>query len=173
MSNRGKSLPGRRCVALARRSALMMMVPALGLLGGLGAPNQQGAKSSHSSSSGVPLRLTSIRVTGIDQKSGQLIDDVDQRSWNELNLSLLAIIEMSGSTGTLPRSTVEVTVKKGSRVVQRERQTIGAMENASDHCYVPVLIHGPLCDTVTIEARVVGQRDVRPLMRRIAFRCGE
>ena len=130
--------------------------------------------AGRSGSASTTYRLSTITVQGYDPQTGQLITDLRDRSWNQIDLSLLAAVEVIGpeqvsTSGPL----VEVTIVKGDKVVSRQKMKVGAPHPRSGRYFVPTWITGPFCEDLVIRARLVGQRDESRVEKRFQFRCGE
>jgi hypothetical protein len=116
-------------------------------------------------SPGAP-RLGAIEVRAFDPKAGQFVDDLADRNWNQIDLSLLTTVELEGPASA--PQTVEVTVLKGKkRLLKRKARAV----IQSGKYFIPVWIEGPFCEDVTIRAQLLGTEQKSE--RRLVFRCGE
>src|ERR1700686_2627316 len=131
------------------------------VLAGISEAADRGARPEMTPSA---YRLGQITVVGYDPRTNQLISDLSDHSWNQLDLSLLAAVEVVGPPGSHARSRfVRVTVTKGGRIKSQERRGIGVLDEASGRYYIPVWISGPFCENVAIRASIEGQKDPSPV----------
>src|SRR5438477_10042733 len=94
-----------------------------------------------------PYRLGQITVVGYDPRTNQLISDLSDHSWNQLDLSLLAAVEVVGQPGSNARSRfVRVIVTVGGKIKLRERRGLGVLDVSSGRYYIPVWLSGPFCE---------------------------
>jgi hypothetical protein len=111
-------------------------------------------------------RLIAIALQGFDSETGQLIDDLSDHGWNQLDFSILAKVELGGPASGPVR--LDVTVLNGKELVLKRRlQTLVD----SPRRFVPVWVDGPFCEDVTIHVQLVGTE--QKLEKQQAFRCGE
>jgi hypothetical protein len=124
-----------------------------------------------------PYKLSEIKIRSYDQTTDSLRDDVRNDKddlWNELDLSLLVTVEISGKAGSYSSNRkVEVIAYEGNRVILKRVVGLGVLSESGGKYYVPVWLYGPFCRQVTIKARLIGQRQTSALQRRVNFGCGE
>lgn len=94
---------------------------------------------------------------------------------NELDLSVLLLVRLSpGSVDRVSSAIAEIDVRKGEEVVQTVRQRIATHE-AIEQYTIPILVNGPLCDSIVVRARVLdcegGVQD--EASDELYFSCGE
>ena len=122
-----------------------------------------------------PAKITGIKVIPYNRNDDTFSDDIanskDERL-NELDLSFLVKVEVSGKAGDYAGHNVEVTVREGSKLIL-SRVTMLGIFNEQGKYYVPVWIYGPLCQPTTIQATVQGQRPASSIKRTLQFQCGE
>jgi hypothetical protein len=132
----------------------------------------QGKKANASSSSS---KITGIKILPYNRMSDTFSDDISnskEESLNELDLSFLVKIEVSGKAGDYAGHNVEVTVREGSKLIL-SRVTMLGIFNDQGKYYVPVWIYGPLCSPTAIQATVQGQKPISTIKRTLKFQCGE
>ncbi|MDT5061681.1 MAG: hypothetical protein QOH63_2140 [Acidobacteriota bacterium] len=132
----------------------------------------QGRKAASSSS---PSKITGMKVIPYNRSDDTFSDDIansKEERLNELDLSFLVKIEVSGKAGDYAGHNVEVTVREGSKLIL-SRVTMLGIFNEKGKYYVPVWIYGPLCQPTTIQATVQGQRPASTIKRTLQFQCGE
>lgn len=125
----------------------------------------------------APYKITAVKMTPFDQASGKFQDEItpnDERSFfNEISLAMLVTVEVSGETGTFEAGRkVEVTVMEGKRQKAKKIEQIGLIGD-SGKFYIPVWLDSALCDSITVSARIVGQKTVSTMKRQASFMCGE
>ena len=120
-------------------------------------------------------KITGIKVIPYNRMSDTFSDDIadskDERL-NELDLSFLVKVEVSGKAGDYAGRNVEVTVREGNKLLL-SRITMLGIFNEQGKYYVPVWIYGPLCQPTTIQATVQGQRPASTIKKTLQFQCGE
>lgn len=126
----------------------------------------------------APYRLNQIKLAPFSRTSGsfspEIKKDSDFSAWNQLELSLLVTVEVSGKPGVYSSNRkVEVTAFEGRRLIAKQVVSIGALDEATGKYFVPVLLNGPFCQMVTIKARLIGQARSSSLERKLDFQCGE
>lgn len=138
---------------------------------GAGAYGQRRKAAAASSAS----KITGIKVIPYDRTSDTFSDDIadskDERL-NEIDLSFLVKVEVSGKAGDYAGRNVEVTVREGNKLLL-SRITMLGIFNQQGKYYVPVWIYGPLCQPTTIQATVQGQRPASTIKKTLQFQCGE
>jgi len=131
----------------------------------------QGRKAAASS----PSKITGMKVIPYNRNDDTFSDDIadskDERL-NELDLSFLVKVEVSGKAGEYAGHNVEVTVREGNKLLL-SRVTMLGIFNEQGKYYVPVWIYGPLCQPTTIQATVQGQRPASTIKKTLQFQCGE
>ena len=121
-----------------------------------------------------PYSLRAIHVTTINQyDNSQRVVPADDDFWNALGLSVLVSVEVHSEKSDVYRSERKVEIKayEGDRLIDTFVGDIGYIRQ--DSYYVPLLLHGPFCQTLRIEARLVGQSQASAISRKLAFACGE
>jgi hypothetical protein len=131
----------------------------------------QGRKAAASS----PSKITGMKVIPYNRNDDSFSEDIansKEERLNELDLSFLVKVEVSGKAGDYAGRNVEVTVREGSKLIL-SRVTMLGIFNEQGKYYVPVWIYGPLCQPTTIQATVQGQRPASTIKRTLKFQCGE
>ncbi len=122
-----------------------------------------------------PYTITDIKVVPFDEITGLWREPVTPDQWfgNDLSMSLLATIELSGAAGEFAENRrVSIRVTEGKKVKLTRLGYPGVMSETGKF-YVPVFIYGPLCDIVKISATMTGQTKKSSRTRTINFHCGE
>lgn len=124
-----------------------------------------------------PYAITAVDITKFDKMSGEFKEKIgareDRTYLNELDLSLFAVVEVSGKgEDYAPGRKIEVSVTEGKRVVLKTTVDIGVI-NQSGRYFAPVFLPGPYCSDVKINARILGQTKQSAMSRKISFACGE
>ena len=122
-----------------------------------------------------PSELTGMKILPYDRGSDTFGDDIaDSREerLNELDLSFLVKVEVTGRPGEYANRNVEVTVREGNKLTLTRTTMVGIF-NQSGKYYVPVWIYGPLCQPTVIRATMTGQRRPSTITKRLSFQCGE
>jgi hypothetical protein len=122
-------------------------------------------------------RITAINVTPFEGQTGKFqaeLKDVDERFfWNDLDISLLVVVEISGKPdGYSPTRKIVVTVTEGRKPKVTRTENPGVF-NESGKFYVPVWVYPSMCSEIRITARVTGQRTTSTKTRNVPFNCGE
>lgn len=124
-----------------------------------------------------PYKLTEIKIRPYDQTTDSLRNDIRNDKddlWNELDLSVLMTIEISGKAGSYSSGRkVEIIAYEGNRVILKRVVGLGVLSESAGKYYVPVWLYGPFCRQVTVKAKLIGQRQTSSLQRKVNFGCGE
>jgi hypothetical protein len=122
-------------------------------------------------------KLSAINITPFDEASGKFQDVVtttDSRSFfNDLSISLFVTIEISGQAGSFETGRkVQVTVMEGKKVKFTKTEQVGLIGEGGKY-YMPVWLYSSMCDEVKITAKLIGQKTVSTMTRKVLFECGE
>jgi hypothetical protein len=123
-------------------------------------------------------KLTKISLVPFERKSGALESEIretdDRVFFNEISKNYLVTVEISGAVGSFEVGRkVEVIVTEGKKVKARKLEQIDLI-GEDGKVYMPLWIDAPLCDAVTITARIVGQKTPSTLKKQFkVFECGE
>jgi hypothetical protein len=84
------------------------------------------------------------------------------------------IVEVTGQAGSFEVGRkIEIVVTEGKKVKARKLEQIDLIGD-DGKIYMPLWIDAPLCDSVTITARIVGQKTPSTLKKQLSvFQCGE
>ena len=106
--------------------------------------------------------------------SKDISDSKDIDFWNDLKLSLLATIEISGDPYYSGADRyVEVTAYEGKKLIQKNKYRIGIINYKTKAYYIPAWVYGPFCESVTIKAKIIGQNQGELIKKVVRFACGE
>ncbi len=123
----------------------------------------------------APYLITDIKVVPFDEITGKFRDPVDAEQWfgNDLSMSLLATIELTGTPGEFAaKRTVSIRVTEGKKVKLTRVAYPGVFSETGKY-YIPVWLYGSMCDPVKITATMVGQTKKSTKTRTVNFHCGE
>ena len=122
--------------------------------------------------------LSNIEVTIYSKRQNKFLSKVENDGkdefWNEMNLSLFVVVEVSGKRGSyISNRKVEVSAFEGKRLVLKRVSDLGVIDEATGKYYVPIWLYGPFCQNVIIKARILGQKESSVIKRNLNFQCGE
>lgn len=124
-------------------------------------------------------KITDIRILPFDEQTGQFQSEInpkdDTRSYfNDLHISLLVEVEVSGTPGSFEVGRkLEVTVMEGRKLKKKRFDQIGLIGEGGKY-YVPLWLDGAMCDEIKISARIiVGKKIGTYMIRKVPFMCGE
>lgn len=92
--------------------------------------------------------------------------------FNDLDISLLVKVEVSGKAGEYSDRNVEIIARQGNKPVLTKTSMVG-IYNESGKYYVTAWINNPICQDITIQARLLGQRQPSVIKKTIRANCGE
>src|ERR1043166_1381097 len=119
-----------------------------------------------------PYKITGIRIMPFDEVEGKFRDTLapdDIGGWgNDLSMSILAVIELTGAAGSYgDKRTVSIRVMEGRKLKVSKIGYPGVFSD-SGHYYVPVWINGSVCDNLTITATMLGQTTKSSMTRKLS-----
>ena len=122
-------------------------------------------------------KISNIKIVPFDSMTGEFQEEIkpkDERSFfNDLDISLLATIEIQGKSGTYEGDRkVQITVTEGKKVKLSKTDFIGVL-NDKGSFYIPVWLYRAMCSDVKITAKILGQKNPSTYSRTISFQCGE
>lgn len=122
-------------------------------------------------------KISNIKITPFDSNTGEFEKEflpTDERSFfNELDISLLATIEISGKGGSYDGARkVQITVTEGKKVKMTKTSWVGVLSQ-NGKFYIPLWLYPAMCDEVKITAKLIGQKTASAITRKIPFLCGE
>jgi len=98
--------------------------------------------------------------------------DSDQTLFNDLDISLLVKVEVSGKAGDFASRNVEITARQGNKLILNRNAGVGIF-NENGKYYVTAWVYRPLCQDTTIQARLLGQGRPSVIKKTISANCGE
>ncbi|HKQ51741.1 MAG TPA: hypothetical protein VJT74_05185 [Pyrinomonadaceae bacterium] len=125
--------------------------------------------------SGPPATLTAMRILPYNEMTDAFEDDIadsDRALFNDLNLSFLVKVEVTGKAGEYSNRMVQVTVSQGRKQLVNRTAMVGIYNDAGKFT-VPVWIYGPICQDTTIRATLTGQRRPSTITKTLRANCGE
>jgi hypothetical protein len=120
-------------------------------------------------------RLSEMKIlpyNGGSDTFGENMAEGDHSLFNDLDTSLLVKVEVSGKAGEYSDRNVEITVRQGNKVLLSRNAMVG-IYNESGKYYVTAWINNPICQDITIQARLLGQRQPSVINKKITANCGE
>jgi hypothetical protein len=133
------------------------------------------AQRRRAAAAGSPIELTAMKILPYDRGSDTFSDDISdspEERLNELDLSFLVKVEVSGKSGEYADRNVTVTVREGNKLLLTRTTMLGIF-NENGKYYVPVWIYGPLCQPTTVQATLSGQSRHSTIRKTLKFQCGE
>lgn len=122
-----------------------------------------------------PSRLSEMKIlpyNGMSDTFGDNMADSDNALFNDLDISLLVKVEVSGKAGEYSDRNVEITARQGNKLILTRNAMVGIF-NENGKYYVTAWINNPLCQDTTIQARLLGQRQPSIIRKRVGANCGE
>jgi hypothetical protein len=92
--------------------------------------------------------------------------------FNDLDTSLLVKVEVEGKAGDYSDRNIEITVRQGKKLILTRNAMVG-IYNERGKYYATAWIYGPICQDITIQARLLGQRQPSIIKKTIGANCGE
>lgn len=126
-------------------------------------------------SSGPTAQLTAMKIIPYSEPSDTFEDDIadsDRALFNDLHLSFLVKIEVTGKAGEYSNRSVQISVRQGRKQILSRTAMVGIYNEAGKY-FVPVWLYGPICQETTIQATLTGQRQPSTLKKTIGANCGE
>ena len=103
----------------------------------------------------------------------ELAPDANGGYFNDLDKSILALIEVTGPAGEYAdKRGVSIRVTEGKKVKLTKIGYPGVLSSEGKY-WVPVWLNGAMCDRVTITATMTGQTTRSSMKRSLDFMCGE
>lgn len=151
-----------------RKANLLLIVAMILALGATAALAQKKAPD---------YKITNIKIMPFDAATGAFEDelkpDSDRSFFNDLSISLLVLVEISGEAGSFESGRmVSFTATEGKKIKARKTEQVGLIGSGGKF-YVPIWLDSAMCDTVKITARLSGQPTASSMTRSVPFLCGE
>lgn len=134
-----------------------------------------GQRRRAAGASGPPARLSEMKIlpyNGMSDTFGDNMAEGDHSLFNDLDISLLVKVEVSGKAGEYSDRNVEITARQGNKLILTKTSMVG-IYNESGKYYVTAWINNPICQDITIQARLLGQRQPSVIKKTIRANCGE
>lgn len=122
-----------------------------------------------------PSRLTGMKIIPYSATTDSFAEDAadsGQAFFNELDVSFLVKVEVSGKAGEFADRNVQITAREGSKLVLSRVSMVGVF-NEHGKYYVTAWIYGPLCQKTVVQASLLGRRPSSTIKKTIAAMCGE
>lgn len=124
-----------------------------------------------------PFKISAIKIVPFEELTGEFGEEINSKDarefFNDVSTGLLVTVEISGKTEmNAPNRQLEVTVVKGTKLFTKKLTTVFGV-GAGGKYYVPLYVDGGNCQTVTITAKMVGQKTASTMTRKVSFVCGE
>ena len=123
----------------------------------------------------APYSLRSIRVTSLNQHNNTQKEVAPGDDfWNALGTSLLIVVQVSSDEPDVYQKDRKVEIKayEGSKLINTYLADTGYF-GRNKAFYIPILLHGPFCQEVRVEASIKGQSTNSSISRKVDFACGE
>ncbi|HJU53068.1 MAG TPA: hypothetical protein VJ715_00805 [Pyrinomonadaceae bacterium] len=136
---------------------------------------RRGRRGARVDSSGPVAQLTAMKIIPYNEANDTFEDDVadsDRALFNDLHLSFLVKIEVTGKAGEFSNRSVQISVRQGNKQTLSRTAMVGIYNEAGKY-FVPVWIYGPICQETTIQATLTGQPQRSTLKKTIRANCGE
>ena len=122
-------------------------------------------------------KLSAVNITPFNEASGKFEDVItpaDTRSFfNDLSTSLFVTVEIQGEAGSYENGRkVQVTVMEGKKVKFSKTEQVGLIGEGGKY-FIPVWLYSAMCDEVKITAKLIGQKKISTITRKVTFECGE
>lgn len=124
-------------------------------------------------------KLTNIKIVPFEKTSGEFEPEIADKNesrafFNAISTNYLVTVEIAGETGSFAAGRqIEIVVTENRKVVARKLEQIDLIGD-NGKIFMPLWIDQPLCAATTITARIVGQKTVARLQRKLTvFQCGE
>jgi hypothetical protein len=122
-----------------------------------------------------PSRLSEMKIIPYNGNTDTFDDNIvgtDRALFNDLDVSLLVKVEVSGKAGEYSDRSVEITARQGTKVVVNRTAMVGIF-NENGKYYVTAWIYNPICQDTVIQARLLGQRQPSVIRKTVGANCGE
>lgn len=131
--------------------------------------------ASISGQTSQPFKITKLKIVNYNQyvhAFKDVSDENDLEYWNALGTSVVVSAVVSAKRNTyVSGRKVEFKVYEGKNLIRTHSGDIGSF--ISDNYYVPIMLYGPFCHPLTVEARILGQRQISTISKTLNFACGE
>jgi hypothetical protein len=122
-----------------------------------------------------PYTISNINIVPFEEQTGKFGSPYEAQPsemLNALSTSLFVTIEISGQEGSFQAGRkVQITVTEGKRIKYAKTEQVGLIGDGK--YFVPVWLYSPMCDKVTITARLLGQTTASSMKSSVPFVCGE
>ena len=119
--------------------------------------------------------ISGMKIIPYNRTSDTFGEDIFQSGeggFNELDLSFLVKVEVSGPKGEYSNRNVTVTAREGNRLVVNKNLMVGIYgENGKS--IVAAWIYGPLCSPTVVQATLSGTSRRKVIKKTLQFQCGE
>ena len=123
-------------------------------------------------------KISNLKIVPYDSYKGEFEeeikpDDKDRSFFNDYSISLLVVVEVSIEKGGYEAArTVQITVTEGKKIKKTKTEQMPPVEDNGKY-YVPLWLEAGMCDTLTITAKINGQKTASTKTRTVLFACGE
>ena len=122
-------------------------------------------------------KISNLKITPFDSFKGEFQEEIKPGSdisfFNDYSTSFLVVVEISIEKGGLEfNRLVQITATEGKKTKKTASVRMVPFED-NDKYYVPFWLDAGICDTLTITAKMTGQKTPATVTRKIPFQCGE
>ena len=119
--------------------------------------------------------LTGSKIVNFSQYDHTFKDVTDDDSleyWNTMGTSVIVSAIVTGPKDSyVTGREVEIKVYDGAKLFKTTVGRVGHLRSGT--YYVPIVLYAPHCRPLRIEARLLGQKKISSISKRIDFACGE
>jgi hypothetical protein len=122
-----------------------------------------------------PAEISGMKIIPYNRSADTFGDDIfksEEGGFNELDLSFLVKVEVSGPKGEYSSRMLKVTVREGNKLIVNENLMVG-IYNENGKSYVAAWIYGPLCSPTIVQAVLSGLSRRSVIKKTLQFQCGE
>jgi hypothetical protein len=119
--------------------------------------------------------ISGMKIIPYNRSSDTFGEDIFQSGeggFNELDLSFLVKVEVSGPKGEYSSRMLTITAREGKKLVLNVTQMVGIYgENGKS--MVAAWVYGPLCSSTVVQATLSGTSRRKTIKKTLQFQCGE
>lgn len=122
-----------------------------------------------------PAEISGMKIIPYNRSADTFGDDIfksEEGGFNELDLSFLVKVEVSGPKGEYSDRMLTITAREGNRLVLNKTQMVG-IYSENGKSIVAAWIYGPLCSPTTVQAVLSGRSRRSVIKKTLQFQCGE
>lgn len=117
-------------------------------------------------------KISNIKVMPFDSQTGEF-QQLESSYFNAISTSLFVIVEVSGKPGVFEsQKKVEIQILEGTKKKIRKLEK-NMLFSDKGKFYISLLVDPLICKDITINARILGQKNDSSVAKLISFACGE